>query len=149
MENKLIGAIAIVALVVSIVSWSHSAQSLGAVTTAAGPNIENYIPTIMYNNGYVSAKDISTTANLNAAAATFSSTLQVTGATTFSSTFTQTNTNAATSTASLGCIQTTATSTLTPVKLTIIGAGLPAGTATSSFGATGSGLVAWSFGVCP
>ena len=59
---------------------------------------------------------------------------------------TVTTTNAATSTTSVGCVQTTATSTATPIKLEFstgsTTVGLPAGTA-------GNGLVSWRYGSCP
>lgn len=47
-------------------------QHLGA---AGGMLAENYIPYVMYNGGYNSAKPIATTDTLNAAAATFTGTL--------------------------------------------------------------------------
>lgn len=59
-------------------------------------------------------------------------------------------TNAATSTTQVGCIQTTATSTATSIKLTMLANGLAAGSATSTFGSgAGNGLVSWSYGTCP
>lgn len=56
-------------------------------------------------------------------------------------------TNSATSTTSLGCIQATATSTATPIKLTFSQGSL---TATSTFsGTVTGGFVIWAFGSCP
>lgn len=58
---------------------------------------------------------------------------------------TQPTSNSATSTAAVGCIQTTATSTATPIRLVISNSG-----ATSTFAAgAASGVVAWQFGNCP
>ncbi len=58
-----------------------------------------------------------------------------------------TTTNAATSTASVGCVQTVATSTLTPIKLVIGSVNATASsTATNS---TISGFVTWAYGTCP
>ena len=57
-----------------------------------------------------------------------------------------TTANNATSTIQVGCIQTTATSTLTPVRLVLSSAG----TTTATFGAgTASGGVSWQYGTCP
>lgn len=91
----------------------------------------------------------------NAGAVTNSSTLTQTGAATFTAdaTFnggdnavTITTTNSATSTLDVGCIQTTATSTLTPVRLVLSSAG----TTTATFGAgTANGGVSWQYGSCP
>ena len=57
----------------------------------------------------------------------------------------QTTSNSATSTASVGCIQTTATSTATPIRL------VPAssGATTTYTGANAFGVMAWQFGTCP
>lgn len=65
--------------------------------------------------------------------------------TTMNSNLIVTTTNAATSTVSLGCIQTTATSTATPVKLVL------SSIATSSvgYGQTTTALVGWTYGYCP
>lgn len=58
---------------------------------------------------------------------------------------TVTTSNSATSTASLGCIQTTATSTATPVKVRFS----IASTTLTTAGVTSNGLMAWSYGNCP
>ncbi len=70
MENKLIGAIAVVALVLSVWGvWhkdslvSNGKPNFGA-TTAGTMYAENYIPYVLYNGGYNSAKDINTSAFL-------------------------------------------------------------------------------------
>lgn len=56
-----------------------------------------------------------------------------------------TTSNTATSTVKTGCIQTTATSTLTPVKLVLGNVG---SAATSTLYNTSSGAVYWAFGTC-
>jgi hypothetical protein len=56
-----------------------------------------------------------------------------------------TTTNAATSSIEVGCTQTYATSTATPVVLQFS----TANEATTTFSGTGFGLVAWQFGSCP
>jgi hypothetical protein len=61
----------------------------------------------------------------------------------------QNTTNTATTTAALGCIQTTATSTATAIKL-VFGNGVGVSSAaTTTFSAPAIGLVAWSYGTCP
>jgi hypothetical protein len=57
-----------------------------------------------------------------------------------------TTSNTATSSVSVGCIQTTATSTLTPVKLLI---GSSGATTTYANASLSNGLVAWAYGTCP
>lgn len=55
--------------------------------------------------------------------------------------------NTATSTVKVGCIQTTATSTATPIKMTL---GVTGSTATTTFyGGTSKGVVYWEYGTCP
>lgn len=61
------------------------------------------------------------------------------------SSLTITTTNTATSTASVGCIQTTATSTATPIRF-VIGS---SGATTTYQGAQSVGVVGWQFGSCP
>lgn len=57
-----------------------------------------------------------------------------------------TTSNSATSTLDVGCIQTTATSTDTPVRFVLSSAG----TTTATYGAgTASGGVSWQYGTCP
>lgn len=59
-------------------------------------------------------------------------------------TFTVTTTNAATSTSALGCVQTTATSTLTPIRLLYT-----ASTTATAISGTQAGFVLWGYGTCP
>lgn len=80
-----------------------------------------------------------------------SSTLQATGDAVLyggSGALTLTTTNAATSSLVVGCIQTYATSTATPIKFTI--GGYPNATTTYSTvtAASGNGYVTWNFGSC-
>ncbi len=77
-------------------------------------------------------------------------TLTITGAAalaaaTLSGTLTQSTSNTATTTAALGCIQTVATSTVTPIRLEF-GA---VSAATTTFGSAGIGSVVWRYGTCP
>lgn len=59
---------------------------------------------------------------------------------------TVTTTNSATSTSEFGCIETTATSTLTPIKIVL---GKVGSSATTTFYDTSSGAVYWAYGNCP
>lgn len=63
----------------------------------------------------------------------------------FSATPTVTTTNTATSTLVVGCIQTYATSTASPVYIAFGASNF----GTTTFGAAGRGLVTWQFGSCP
>lgn len=142
MKENIIGAVALVALILA--GWmayqNMSLHSNGFGATAAGNLLaENYIPYVLYNGGYNSAKDVSTTGGL------YGATLTTTGASVFGSTVTVTTSNSATSTVSLGCIQTTATSTATPVRL-VIGS---SGATTSYQGSVATGVVGWQYGSCP
>ena len=86
---------------------------------------------------------------------TAAGTLAVTGASTLTGDVTMsggsgalviTTTNAATSTIQVGCIQTTATSTETPVRLVLSSAA----SSTPTFGAGNAvGGVSWQYGTCP
>ena len=76
-------------------------------------------------------------------------TLTTTGVATLASatvtgTLTQSTTNAATTTAALGCVQTTATSTLTPIRLLYT-----ASTTATAISGTQAGFVLWGYGTCP
>lgn len=73
-------------------------------------------------------------------------TLTVTGASTLGGNLTITSSNTATSTASVGCVQTSATSTATPVKLVL---GKVGSSATTTLYNTSSGAVYWAYGNCP
>lgn len=114
-------------------------QSFGA-TSAGNLLAENYLPFVMYNGGYQSAKDISTTADVYGTDLFAADDLVVSGGSVV-----VTTTNAATSSSALGCIQTVATSTATPVRL-VIGT---SGATTSYQGASSVGVVGWQFGSCP
>jgi len=77
-------------------------------------------------------------------------TLTTTGAATLASatvtgTLVQSTSDTATTSARVGCIQTTATSTATPVRI-VIGS---SGATTTYQGGAGIGVVAWQFGTCP
>lgn len=53
-------------------------------------------------------------------------------------------TNAATSTTAVGCVQTTATSTATPIRLLYT-----ASTTATAISGTQAGFVLWGYGTCP
>ncbi len=63
---------------------------------------------------------------------------------TVTGTLTQSTTNAATTSAALGCIQTTATSTATPIRFLIGTSG-----ATTTVSGTSQGVITWGYGSCP
>lgn len=132
-----IGAVALVVSVVTaslFYSFTHpKTNNFGAATTAGNMLIENYIPYVLYNGGINSAKDISTTANINGAVGTFSSSLVV-----------PTVANA-TTTATAGCLSTYATSSATQIKLAFN----TSATSTSINGGTVQGVVVWQYGSCP
>lgn len=81
-------------------------------------------------------------------AVTMSSTLTQTGDATFgggSGAIVVTTTNTATSSVQVGCVQTTATSTATPIKIVLSSIA----TSSPAFGDTTIGLVGWKYGSCP
>lgn len=88
---KIILGLAIVAIVsiLAVVLIKSKSNNSSGVGIPSGPEIENYVPAIMYSGGYYSAKGIYTTSTFQADGATtlagainFSSTLTGTGATT-------------------------------------------------------------------
>lgn len=119
----------------------------GEIFSAIGTNpIENYIPAILYNEGYYSALPVTTTAALTAAATALSS-LTVSGdATVSGGTLAVTTSNTATSTLAVGCIQMNATSTATVSNFRL---GSLNSSATSTFQGNGNGYVVWAYGACP
>ena len=141
MTNKFILGGVIVAIILSISAFVKSSPTarnfIGAV---AGTLLaENYIPYINYNDGYYSENAITLTGA--------DGDVTTGDDLTVADDLTVTTTNAATSTASLGCVQTTATSTATAVKLVI---GAVNTTASSSFNTiTNQGFVNWAYGSCP
>lgn len=79
-------------------------------------------------------------------ASVFGGTAAFNAAATFNSTVNITTTNVATSTLVVGCVQTYATSTATPIRFVIGSAQL----ASTTFGGTTSnGAVLWQYGTCP
>ena len=149
MKEKILWGIAVVGLVLGGWAWFSipsvaklpSGQSFGA---AGNLLAEQYIPYVLYNGGYNSAKDIETSANFEVGG-----TSTLTGDVTLSggdNALVVTTTNAATSTIDFGCLQTTATSTLTPIRFVISSAG----TSTATYGAgSANGGVSWQYGTCP
>ena len=125
--------VGIVALLVAVVGGNNQPEGLGASGTRFpnGISADSTSPAV----GEVRGADLTATDDL---AVTDDATIS-------GGSFTVTTTNAATSTASLGCIQTTATSTLTPVKLRFS----IASTTLTTAGVTSDGIMAWSYGNCP
>lgn len=78
-------------------------------------------------------------------AALFAAGMTVTGTTTINGNVVIPTSNTATSSIQVGCIQTTATSTATPIRLAFS----TANNATTTFTGTAFGLAAWEFGKCP
>lgn len=92
--------------------------------------------------------DVDVEGTLTAADVTATDDLTVTDdATVNGGQFVVTTSNTATSEVQVGCIQMTATSTASPVKLVL---GIPSSTATTSqYGATTLGAVYYAYGTCP
>lgn len=114
---------------------------------------ESYLPYVTQNGGYNSAKAITTTDTVTGGDLAATDDLTVTDDATITDdltvnggTFTLTTTNAATSSAVMGCVQTYATSTETPIRLLI---GSVATTSASHTGNNSAGHVLWGYGSCP
>lgn len=81
MKENIIATIAVIGLILGgwALSYNKSIFSNGATFGASfsgsGMLAENYIPYVLYNGGYNSAKDIQTTGNINGAIGTFSGAL--------------------------------------------------------------------------
>lgn len=132
MSNKISTVISILALVVAV--------TVGFITVKPSTNVgsitpgtlyaENYAPYLQSNGGFYTQLPISTNSDLS-----------VNGGSAIITTA-----DTATSTVQVGCIQTTATSTQTPIRFVIsVGA-----TSSPTFSATNSnGFVFWQFGTCP
>jgi len=125
MKEKILWGIAVVALVLSGLAFLGSVQGARIASNfgAAGNLLaENYIPYVLYNGGYNSAKDLTLSGSGN--------TLKVTtGA-------------AATSTVETGRIQTYATSSATKICLDFNTQ------ATTTNAGTANGVVTWLYGDC-
>lgn len=129
MINKIIGGVAVLALILSIVglvSNNQPAQSFGATGTR-------------FPNG------LSADSTSPSAGQIRGTTLLTTGASTFGGNVTVTTGASATSTLSAGCINTYATSSATQIKLVFN----TSATTTSINGGTVQGVVAWQYGSCP
>ena len=118
MTDKLTKTIAIVALltsfVVGLVVLTKTTNMNGGfgATSAGGLLAENYLPFVLYNGGYNSAKDISTTAGL------YGGTLETTGNVSVSTSGTTTLSLLSTSATKGLCIPLNATSTNTLLNMT-------------------------------
>lgn len=143
MTNKLIIGGVILSLFLSIVSIFRGSGAPG-FGAAGGLLAENYWPYLLYNDGYKSEKNIELS-GANGDIITGDDLTVTDDATVSGGSFTVTTSNSATSTASLGCIQTTATSTATAIRLLIHSTTSPS----TVGGQTASGFVAWGYGSCP
>ncbi len=148
----IVGVLAVTGAVTAATTISTSIVTGGDVTVTgsvyatstvqAGGALIGY--STMSITGDAALAHASTTQITNSGTAWFGGNVNMNGA---SSVLTLTTANDATSTATVGCIQTYATSTATPVKLIM---GSPNVTATTTFtSTTGRGFVVWAFGSCP
>lgn len=140
----IVGAVAIVA----IFGIFYPKTEVPSTPTLGAVNVEEYVPVIKYE-GYNSAKPITLTGASGDITSgddiTVGDDLTVTDdATVSGGTFTVTTTNTATSTASVGCIQATATSTVTPIRFLYV-----ASTTATALSGTQAGYVLWGYGTCP
>lgn len=154
MKTKIFPIIAVVALIVSVIAIWPRVSSIGA---AGGLLIENYIPAIMYNGGYASAKpitlsgadgDITTGDDLTVTDEAFVlNDLTVTDDVNIVGRLLNvSSSNTSTSTITVGCYESNATSSATAVRLVF------STVATSSPTYTGTntvGLIGWQYGNCP
>jgi hypothetical protein len=139
MDYKTIGgwAVAVVAGLLGVLAFLGvhlgSNASFGSITPVA----QTAYNTIWYVNGLFggSAQQFAVDASGNVTA----------GNLTMGKTLTLTTSNTATSTATIGCVNTYATSTATAVKFTLSSAL----SATTTFSGTSAGYVTWSYGSCP
>lgn len=159
-NNKLIVGISVVALILAGIAFYNTLggnSDLVGATPGSSLPIENYVPAVKYNGGIYSELPIQTTSDITAATS-YITNLETTGSTTVESvlnvsgnvniagsTTTISTSNTATSSLKLGCIQTTATSTATPVRF-VIGS---SGATTSYQGLNSVGVVGWQYGTCP
>lgn len=144
MTNKILSIVAILlsgSVFVGFFWGGAVSQGFGAAGTLLA---ENYIPYVMYNDGYASENGITLIGAdgdlVVGDDATIADDLTVSGGS-----LSVPTTNTATSTISGGCVQLTATSTASPVYLTFI----PHAGSTTSQGGTSNFLVAAKYGTCP
>lgn len=146
-STKVIGVVAVVALVVSVWGFSRSLAvpvlDVSLLGTAGGLLVENYDPYNRYNDGYKSENEI-VLSGADGDITTGDDLTVTDDATVSGGTFTVTTTNTATSTVSVGCVQTTATSTATPIRLLYT-----ASTTATAISGTQAGFVLWGYGSCP
>jgi len=125
----LIGIVAITSMIFSIVAINQKSMNLAGVTNYDELDVTDGYKvdgsTIINGSGSITAVDGTFTGG----------------------TVTVTTANTATSTAIIGCVQTYATSTASPIKLTL---GKEASTATTTYyGGTSKGIIYWEYGTCP
>lgn len=125
--KTIIGVVIVLVLVIGVKSFSGRTNMLGAVNCNTNTCL---------------------TGGFQADTITSAGALTSDGAFTSGGTVTVTTTNAATSTTKLGCIQTVATSTASPIIL-VFGTSFTGTTTLPTGAANSAGLVAWKFGTCP
>lgn len=139
-----------VSLVLSVmgiyISWSSSLPLTATYGSLGVKLAENYDPYIRYNGGYYSNLPIQTTSTFAAGATTITGTLTVSATSTLNGNLNVVTSNTATSSIQVGCIQTVATSTLTPIAVTF---STIATTTTMANGLSNNGFVLWQYGKCP
>lgn len=143
--QKWAGVLALVAVVIAIGAYWY--PKVGG--TSFGTAVDCGSTTCFTTLGALTSFQDDGTAQFNGAA-TFASTVTFSGAITNAATSTTKNivvttSNTATSSIQVGCIQTTATSTATPVHFSLT----VSQTASTTFDGTGQGNVMWQFGKCP
>ena len=133
MTDNLLKIANVVALVViaGVLAWGTFSKS--NVGTAGGLLIENYLPAIMYNDGYKSEKEI-VLSGANGDITTGDDLTVTDDATVGGGVFTVTTSNSATSTIIGGCFQFYATSTATAQKF---------------MASTTPGIMYSQYGTCP
>lgn len=135
--EKLAIGVAVVALIVALVGafnpFGMKKAALGAV------NVEDYVPVIQYE-GYNSTKAI-TLSGANGDITTGDDLTVTDDATISGGALTVTTANAATSSITVGCVTSYASSSATTIKLLF--------TASSTGVAVGNGIVTWAYGTCP
>jgi hypothetical protein len=121
---------------------SICALVVAAVALFVNVSASGLLGAVSTTQAVISAAGFNTAGTVTAGTATVTGDASVSGGT-----LDVVTANTATSTVKTGCVQTVATSTATPIKLTL---GVRASTATTTFyGGTSQGIVYWEFGTCP
>ena len=137
------GVVALVILaILGLSNWFGGSKTLFGSTACSGITCLSGGLRLVSDAGGDFESDVSAAF---ASTATFASTMTVAATTTDAGNIVITTSNAATSSIQVGCVQTVATSTLTPIQLSFE----VANNATTTYSGTSNGFVAWKFGKCP